>query len=269
MRVFLTGHRGQLGSALIKELSGCNLITSDLDICDYHSVRRFLLEYKDITHIINCAAYTNVDDAEDDVKNWDVNAAAPAMMAELAAGYGMKFIQISSDYVYGDQTHPTIQYTCPLNAYGKAKMLGDIGVYTASKRNLIIRVQNLCSDKKGIVKKLFDLSINGEEIVIDDEVTVGPTSVYFLAKDIVSMMKNNLYGIYNYGPLSTVSVKDLLLYISPSAINKAKFSPVSLTRKAIRKKDCTMDMSRTNSFLDLKTWQEYVDDILKRIKDGI
>jgi len=255
MKIFITGHRGQLGRALIKELNYFP-ITSEDNILDKVKMDNFIrLSKPDI--IINCAAYTKVEMAESDVENWKVNAYGPAALSELAARHSVKFIQISSDYVYGEDTAEDIHCTFPMNSYGMAKMLGDMAVYKASNRNLIIRVQNLCSETKGVIFIFLNVK-SGHSVGIYD-VKIGPTSVYLLAKDIIKMI--NKIGIYNYAPIDTVNVVDLYKYISKDNLYKI----VNDETKAKRKSDNTMRLDKISREIQLRPWQEHVDDILWRI----
>lgn len=264
--IFVTGHRGQLGSAIcdvIRKNKAYNLLTTDIDLTVEDDVRNLFKENK-IDVIINCAAFTDVDACETDSKNLLVNAYVPAMLSELAASRGSKFVQISSDYVYGDQAIGMINCEFPKNAYGMAKMFADMSVYLADRhRNLILRVQNLCSDKKGIIKYLMD----GNDLKINPNVIIGPTSVYLLAEDIYSMIGKKIYGVHNYGPERCIYVSHLLKWVNPNANFSISYEE---NRAAKRKLDNNMNDFYSQKMLSnkwIRPLESHIKDIVERISN--
>lgn len=135
--ILVTGAHGQLGcelAALASRYSGYEFIFTDidtLDLTDKESVSKFISEYRP-SWIINCAAYTAVDRAEDEpAKAFAVNATGPANIAAAIRGTDCRLIHISTDYVFdGSHNIPYMETDepCPDTVYGKSKLEGEINV---------------------------------------------------------------------------------------------------------------------------------------------
>lgn len=263
--IIVVGSRGQLGSAILQEL-GLMKIEScsfDLDITKTENIMELSAMKAEV--IINCAAMTDVDLCETDIKNWNVNAFAPSIMANVCSA---KFVQISSDYVFGESPpqfgYQNIPSYFPISEYGKAKTMAEIGVKSASNRNLIIRVQNLCSEKKGIVRTFANMTKLGTTVRLTNGVVLKPTSVYLAARSIVRAIMENKFGYYNYAPKSSTTIDYLWGYISGGK----EYVMADDTRKAPRVLDSVLEPS--GYFTDLNIsyeWTTHVNDILSRIRN--
>ena len=147
MRVLVTGKKGQLGSELKKISFNYDLqwIFTDrfsFDISDLSNIDIYLNKHKpDI--IINCAAYTSVDEAENDINTVDIiNHKAVGVIAKWCNYNDCKLLHISTDYVYdGNSLLPYVEKdeTNPLNNYGKSKLSGDIACLKNNPNCIIIR----------------------------------------------------------------------------------------------------------------------------------
>lgn len=207
MKVLLTGANGQLGHCF-KDVfpSEWELIATDcdqLDITDIIAVDSFITKHRP-TVIVNAAAYTAVDKAEEEYVLADrVNALGPANLAKVAKKNNAKFIHISTDYVFdGSKNSPYIETdtTNPINVYGTTKRAGEIAVLDIYPSTIVIRTSWVFSEYgNNFVKTMLKLGeIKSELSIIDDQIGC-PTYAGDIAKTILKMLENNCQGgIYHY-----------------------------------------------------------------------
>ncbi|MFP4555617.1 MAG: dTDP-4-dehydrorhamnose reductase [Bacteroidales bacterium] len=168
-KILITGAKGQLGTELMylaeryKQLTFNFLDIDDLDITNESQVDAYVNNYKP-DYIINCAAYTAVDRAEEDIENaYRVNAEAPKILAAASSTYDAKLIHVSTDYVFNGKTWKPYNEDCEVNpnsVYGKSKAQGEIAVIE-SGIGMVIRTSWLYSVYgknfvKTIAKKLAE-----------------------------------------------------------------------------------------------------------------
>jgi len=176
-----------------------------LDITNYDDIL-VLLKEENVNMIINCAAYTNVDKAEDDTNiAYLVNAAAVDDLARAAAEVGAKMIHISTDYVFdgkGYKPYNENNITNPINIYGKTKCVGENRLFERLGDNgLVIRTAWLYSNYgKNFVKTMIKFGQEKEELkVVFDQVGT-PTFADDLAEVICKIIMSDKWvgGIYHY-----------------------------------------------------------------------
>ena len=164
--ILVTGGNGQLGSEL-KELAHnfaeYNFLftgVSDLDITDHKAVKIFI-ESNNITVIINCAAYTAVDQAESESDLADsINHLAVENFAKIAKENNIKLIHVSTDYVFdGTKFNPYVEtdITNPQSVYGQTKLDGELAIQTINPENSIIIRTSWVYSKYGTEKSSADL----------------------------------------------------------------------------------------------------------------
>jgi len=199
MKILITGSNGQLGSeinAISFAYPTLDFLFSDLpelDICNFNLLNDFVKE-NNIKAIINCAAYTAVDQAENDVALADlVNAKAVGNLASVAETHHLKLIHISTDYVFDGTSH--IPYTenmpvSPLGVYGKTKRAGELEIIHSSSNSILIRTSWLYSSfGNNFVKTMLRLGNERESLgVIFDQVGT-PTYARDLAKACLDILK--------------------------------------------------------------------------------
>ncbi|BAX78623.1 dTDP-4-dehydrorhamnose reductase [Labilibaculum antarcticum] len=181
MRILICGANGQLGSEineLSASFSNLEFVFSDLpelDICNREMLARFVSENQ-IKGIINCAAYTAVDKAEEDSKTAElVNATAVGNLVAIAEAQNLKLIHISTDYVFDGTAHFPYSEDCevsPIGVYGKTKRKGEEFVLTSSSESIVIRTSWLYSSfGNNFVKTMLRLGAERAELgVIFDQV---------------------------------------------------------------------------------------------------
>ncbi len=209
MKILITGCNGQLGNEmqlLEKENpqhTYFNTDVAELDITDQAAIEKFV-EENEIDGIVNCAAYTAVDKAEDNEALCQrLNAEAPAYLAHAVGQRGGWMIQISTDYVFDGTKHtPYVEddETCPNSVYGRTKLVGELNVQKLCERSMIIRTAWLYSTfGNNFVKTMIRLGKERPVLgVIFDQIGT-PTYARDLAVAIMTAINEGIVpGIYHF-----------------------------------------------------------------------
>lgn len=245
MNILVTGSNGQLGNEIrrLSAGSGHNFIFTDvaeqegvetvkLDITDISTVR-LVAESESVDVIVNCAAYTNVDKAEDDEETADLlNNRAPENLAIVAKECGAALIHISTDYVFGgDRSTPIKEEETPSpeSAYGRTKLAGEKAVRATGCKYIIIRTAWLYSPYgKNFLKTMRNLtSANRTVKVVFDQVGT-PTCAADLAALILHIIDNGQLdrtGIYHFSNEGAVSWFDFAHEICTLSGNDCEIVP--------------------------------------------
>lgn len=235
--VLITGGNGQLGNELRVLTKGReNFIFTDvaeLDITDSSAVHSFIEEYK-VECVINCAAYTNVDKAEDDPILADkLNNKAVANLARSCKSVGAFLIHISTDYVFDGKGCIPYSETAspfPTGVYGKTKLAGEKSVIDSGCDYIIIRTAWLYSEfGNNFVKTMMRLFSQKESIsVVFDQVGT-PTYALDLAKAILCIADNKSHsdhqGIYHFSNEGVCSWFDFAVAIRDLSALKCNVMP--------------------------------------------
>ncbi len=264
MKILVTGGKGQLGCEINKLSSKNNYdwLFSDIDIfdlSDLNSINVFLDKTSpDI--IINCAAYTAVDDAEVDFENANTtNHKSVELIAKWSNNSNCKLIHISTDYVYdGSSLIPVKEDTQanPINNYGKSKLLGDIACQKYNPSSIIIRTSWLYSSfGNNFVTKMINLMLHNDEIKVVNDQFGSPTFAADLAEVILQIINTNIWkpGIYHYTNLGKVSWFDFandIKYIYGFNTRIDSISSQKYSKKIKRPKYSVLDNSKIiNTFM--------------------
>jgi dTDP-4-dehydrorhamnose reductase len=219
MNILITGCNGQLGNEmqlLEKENPQHTYFNTDvqeLDITDQHAVMQFVNENK-IDGIVNCAAYTAVDKAEENEGLCQLlNAEAPAYLAYAVGQRGGWMIQVSTDYVFDGTNHTPYtetEDTCPNSVYGRTKLVGEINVQKLCPQSMIIRTAWLYSTfGNNFVKTMIRLGREKADLgVIFDQIGT-PTYARDLARAIMAAVNQSVKpGIYHFSNEGVISWYD-------------------------------------------------------------
>ena len=219
MKILITGCNGQLGNEmqlLEKENpqhTYYNTDVAELDITNQEAIEAFV-EAHQIDGIVNCAAYTAVDKAEENEGLCQLlNAEAPAYLAHAIGKRGGWMIQISTDYVFDGTKHtPYVEddETCPNSVYGKTKLVGELNVQKLCERSMIIRTAWLYSTfGNNFVKTMIRLGNEKPELgVIFDQIGT-PTYARDLAVCIMTAINQGVIpGIYHFSNEGVISWYD-------------------------------------------------------------
>jgi dTDP-4-dehydrorhamnose reductase len=235
MTILLTGLDGQLGQELLPMLAPLGSVTAvgrgQLDLARPEEIRS-LLHSLNPTVIVNAAAYTAVDKAENE---WElakaVNGTAPTVMAETAQKLGAALIHVSTDYVFnGQKNTPYLEddATDPLGAYGKSKLLGEDGVRAACDRHLILRTAWVygVGGKGNFVKTMLRLGKDREELRVVMDQVGAPTWTGHLAEAIARLIPliapdeadtTPITGTYHYTNSGAISWYDFAVAVFEEA----------------------------------------------------
>jgi dTDP-4-dehydrorhamnose reductase len=206
MNILVTGANGQLGSELklmSQDFPNFNFHftdVDDLDISDREIVPKYL-ENKNFSFIINCAAYTAVDKAEDDQdKAFLLNQTAVRNLVASARNFNAKLIHISTDYVFDGKSYfpyKESHKTNPFSIYGKSKLAGEQEIIGGNANAIIIRTSWLYSEfGNNFVKTIHRLATERDQLgVIFDQIGT-PTNAKDLAKFIIHIIEKNNTDIF-------------------------------------------------------------------------
>lgn len=282
MRILVTGANGQLGNEM-QILAKENLLhtyyftdVQELDICDKEAVWNFISENK-IELIVNCAAYTAVDKAEDNPElARQLNSEAAKEMACAAQACGAAMIQVSTDYVFDGTAH--IPYTedcapCPDSVYGSTKLAGEQAVMEHCEQAAVIRTAWLYSTfGNNFVKTMIRLGKERDSLgVVFDQIGT-PTYAHDLARAIYSMIdKGVVRGIYHFSNEGVCSWYDFTLAIHRLAgITSCKVTPLHTAEypaKANRPHYSVLDKTKIKAIygIEIPHWEESLKNCLKKL----
>lgn len=234
MNILVTGANGQLGNEMriVSRGSVDNYIFTDvaeLDITDLEAVRCMVAE-KNVKAIVNCAAYTNVDKAEENVEFCELlNAKAVENLAVAMKEVDGLLVHVSTDYVFGGDPYNTPctedKKGTPTGVYGLSKLHGEQNIQRVGCHHLILRTAWLYSEfGKNFVKTMLALTASKPQLkVVFDQVGT-PTYAYDLAAAIFDILENRKYdgndGIYHYSNEGVCSWYDFTKMIAEYAGNR-------------------------------------------------
>ena len=279
MKVLVTGGKGQLGKELYKISTNYNFkwLFTDSDIFDLSDLKNinFFLDKCYPNVIINCAAYTLVDNAEDDFKTANtINHKSVELIAKWSNNNNCKLIHISTDYVYdGNSLLPYVEtdLTNPLNNYGKSKLLGDIVCQKNNPLCIILRTSWLYSSfGNNFVTNMINLMQDSKEIEVVDDQFGSPTYAGDLANTILMLIKNKKWhsGVYNYTNIGNISWYDFANEIKSTCGFNTIIKPISSKeyfQKAKRPKYSILDNSKIINTFKIKQ-MKYITSLRKCIK---
>lgn len=231
MNILVTGANGQLGSCLRDVAAGStdNYIFTDvaeLDITDAAAVRKAVSDNA-VNVIVNCAAYTNVDKAEDDAAFAELlNATAVRNLAEAAKENGATLIHISTDYVFGKEPYNVPcredQKGTPTGVYGLTKLHGEQAIAETGVKALIFRTAWLYSEYgRNFVKTMLNLTSTKPELKVVFDQTGTPTYAGDLAHALFDIIESRRFagneGVYHYSNEGVCSWYDFTKMIAEYA----------------------------------------------------
>lgn len=212
MNILVTGANGQLGNEMrvVARNSADNYIFTDvaeLDITDAAAVEKMVTD-NDVKVIVNCAAYTNVDKAEDDREFAELlNARAVENLAQAIRRNDGVLVHVSTDYVFGGTKNNTPcredEPANPTGVYGVTKLHGEQAIIASGCHHIIIRTAWLYSEfGKNFLKTMLDLTATKPQLKVVFDQVGSPTYAYDLALAIFDIVENRKYvdndGIYHY-----------------------------------------------------------------------
>jgi dTDP-4-dehydrorhamnose reductase len=271
--ILITGANGQLGnemrvlSAENKEYNYFFTDVAELDICDEQAVMSFVKDHH-IHVIVNCAAYTAVDKAEDNLDLCTkLNSDAVGYLAKAAEANEAELIQVSTDYVFDGTNHlpyKETDATCPNSVYGVTKLKGEANAVEHCKKAMIIRTAWLYSTfGNNFVKTMIRLGKEREALgVVFDQIGT-PTYARDLARTIFAAINKGVVpGIYHFSNEGVCSWYDFTKSIHRIAgITACKVSPLHTDEypaKAPRPNYSVLDKTKIkNTYgIEIPHWEE-------------
>ena len=253
-----------------------NTDVAELDITNQQAIETFVREHQ-IDGIVNCAAYTAVDKAEDnEALCQKLNAEAPAFLAHAIGQRGGWIIQISTDYVFDGTNHTPYTEdddTCPNSVYGKTKLVGEFNVQKLCEKSMIIRTARLYSTfGNNFVKTMIRLGNEKPELgVIFDQIGT-PTYARDLARVVMTAIEQGIVpGIYHFSNEGVISWYDFAKAIHRLAgINTCHVRPLHTAEyptPAKRPHYSVLDKTKMKKTygIEIPYWEESLKDCIDRL----
>lgn len=281
-RILVTGSNGQLGKSL-KQISEdfpafefVFLSRSDMPIHHFELVRNTFKAYHP-QYCINCAAYTNVDRAEQEKELvFQVNGEATGVLAAICKEYHTKLVHLSTDYVFDGKA--TVPYTesfqvNPVNVYGASKLEGEQQTMQFNPDSIIIRSSWVYSEYgKNFVRTMLELMLRKNEISVVNDQFGSPTYASDLAKVILNIISSGIWhpGIYHYCNEGVISWFDFAEAIKEISGSHSKINPVPSAQYPTPAKRPSYSALNTekikNTFsISTKSWKESLAICIKQL----
>lgn len=206
MKILVTGVSGQLGYDVCRRLDALHIEnrgvhSSDFDLTDAQATMQAICAWRPDA-VIHCAAYTNVDRAEDEPEQCErVNTQGTIHIARACQAVGAKLLFVSTDYVLsgaGDESMDTDAPCAPQSAYGRSKMLAEQAVLQTMQRAFIVRVAWVFGvNGKNFVRTMLRLGKERREVCVVDDQIGSPTYTEDLAVLLCDMIQTEKYGLYH------------------------------------------------------------------------
>lgn len=278
--ILITGAKGQLGydyQRLFDELKEEYIATDrdELDITDIEKVREFVKD-KNITLIINCAAYNNVDKAEDEEELCKkLNTYAPRDLAIVAKEIGADYITYSTDFVFdGEKKAPYTEEDIPnpLSIYGRSKYEGEKEVFKVKPESFVVRTSWVFGiANNNFNKQVISWSKSRDELSIVDDQISSPTYSKDLAYYSWELIKTKKYGLYHLSNDGEASKYDQGKYVLDKIgwqgkLNRAKTRDFNL--KAQRAEYTKLNSSKLKKVIGKKipSWENGIDRFLEEME---
>lgn len=286
-KIIVTGSRGQLGSEIIirqQYIQDADFIFTDvetLNIVEHDNLKDFF-EKNNPDLVINCAAYTAVDKAEDDFENaYRINAIGAKNISEICKKHNIPLIHISTDYVFdGTKNLPYHEEDTvnPLSVYGKTKLQGEIFIQDSGANYVIIRTSWLYSEfGNNFVKTILRISREKEFLKVVNDQIGNPTYAGDLAEVILIIAKKYLsdeffkFGIYHYSNEGQCSWYEFACEILKIKSINTPVYPVGSSEfpsKVNRPKYSVLDKTKIkNAFqLQINDWRTSLEKCLQKLQ---
>lgn len=284
MKVLVTGYSGQLGYDVVREgkIRGHEMYgtsSQDLDITDKQSVYTYVKTLNPEV-IIHCAAYTAVDQAEDDRERcYEVNVTGTKNLAEAAKDVDAKFVYISTDYVFngqGKEPFTEMDQPNPVGYYGVTKLDGEKAVQSVLDRWFIVRISWVFGvNGNNFVKTMLRLSDTRDEINVVGDQIGSPTYTFDLSRLLIDMIETESYGIYhasNEGFCSWAEFAEEIFKQFNKQVKVHAISTEEYPTRAVRPKNSRMSKQKLTDkgFTRLPSWQDslsrYLAELTQEVK---
>lgn len=279
--ILVTGSTGQLGSDVVKELlkRGYSTLSpnrSELNLCSEDNIRNYILN-SNCEAIVHCAAYTQVDKAEDEkdlcIK---INATATKHIVKCAKILDIPMIYISTDYVFDgtkDGEYTENDETNPINIYGESKLAGEKYVQEILDKYYIVRTSWVFNiNGKNFIETMLRLSKANNQLSIVNDQIGSPTYTKDLSRLLVDMLETSKYGLYhatNEGYCSWYEFADTIFKLANINIDIKAINSNEYASRAKRPLNSKLSKNKLieYGFKPLPHWEDALKDYLIRRRD--
>lgn len=276
MKILITGANGMLAKAVKEELKENELVCTDieeLDITNLDAVRLYTKKVKP-DYIINCAAYTAVDKAEEQEELvYKINAIGPKNLAIATQENNAVLVHISTDYVFGGDKDTSKDYNeddkkNPQAVYGKTKLAGEKFIEENCKKFYIFRTAWLYGERHNFVRTMINLSKEHDEVKVVNDQHGSPTYAVDLASIIHQAMEKQIpFGVYNSTNMGYTTWYDFTKMIYDLEGINCKVTPVTseeFKSAAKRPKNSQMSKSKLLKYgIKIPTYEDALKRYLK------
>jgi dTDP-4-dehydrorhamnose reductase len=290
-KVLVVGSRGQVGSSL-REIAGsfgfeaCGLDYPQVDITQINSIRQ-AFEETSFDLLINAAAYTAVDKAEEDeTQAYAVNDTGTRNLGLVCKEQGIPCFHISTDYVFDGsaELYSEGEQTAPLSVYGHSKLAGELSLQEVCPENVILRSCWIYSEfGNNFLKTMLRLAQTRDELGVVADQFGGPTSARHVAEALLKLAQlhfsgKNIFGLYHFSGMPHTNWYDFAETIFKESLNlgliKKKPKLNALTTEqyptpAVRPANSKLDVSKISAVIDdvNSDWHSEIKRILRILKE--
>lgn len=278
MKILVTGVKGQLGYDVVKALESrgyqpVGVDREEMDLMNNNMIQNFIMNLKPEA-IIHCAAYTAVDQAEEEVEIcYQINAEAVKVIAECAKTLDIPMIYISTDYVFdGTKASEYVETDIPnpINVYGASKLKGEQYVQQLLEKFYIVRISWVFGiNGNNFIKTMQRLGNEHDELNIIHDQVGSPTYTAHLAPLLVDMIETDQYGIYHATNEGYCSWYEFAAEIFKQSQLDVTLHPITTDQyKTKAKRPLNSKMSKQKlsdyGFHRLPTWQEALKNYINQ-----
>lgn len=282
MKVLVTGASGQLGYDVCEELKHRGydyrgVSSKDFDLTQEDEIISYLMQYRPDC-VIHCAAYTAVDQAEDEAdKCRIINAEATKIIAEYCKKINAKMLYISTDYVFdgtGDNFFETNDPTGPLNVYGATKLEGEQFVREILPEHFIVRISWVFGlNGKNFVKTMLKLGKSNQHLRITGDQFGSPTYTKDLAPLLCDMIETDRFGTYhatNEGVCTWAEFASEIFKLAEMPVKVTPRKASEYPSKAVRPHNSRMSKKclQQAGFDRLPDWKDALKRYLNQLKES-
>jgi dTDP-4-dehydrorhamnose reductase len=274
VKVLVTGAGGMLGHDIVRVAEDMRhqvvpLTRDDLDVTDPARVERIITRERPGA-VINCAAWTNVDGAEEAEHEASlVNAQGAGFVADAAAKVGAKVIYPSTDYVFNGESGPYGESDdpAPINAYGRSKLGGERASALVNRQSFIVRTSWLFGPRSGnFVETMLRLGQGGGPVVVVHDQVGCPTYTGHLAVGLLRLVDSAAYGIHHMAAQGSCSWYEFAMEIFRQAevVTRVMASTSDMMERPAKRPANSVLISRRSVPINLPPWQRGLSDYLAR-----
>ncbi|HJO95216.1 MAG TPA: dTDP-4-dehydrorhamnose reductase [Victivallales bacterium] len=276
-KLAIIGGNGMLGYDLSRQAEKSGYSVKIFDLPEYDITNKdhlaSIVGFADL--IVNCAAYTNVDNAETEVeKCYKINADAPESLGKLLSGTDKYLVHVSTDFVFGDNSTKALtetDNTNPLSVYGESKLKGENLLFDTGANISVIRVQwTYGINNDNFISKIIKLASSLDSIKVVEDQIGSPTHTEQVAKAIIVLLGKKIRGLFHFAADGYGSRYEVAKYIAEELNIDVNIKPCSsseFTTPAQRPENSRFDCSKIDKILNFNrlNWKESLCKYLHKL----